>query len=511
MLAVQGSLAAAVAHAMSHKAQDGGGSCNRAGDGTGHRVPAGFAGRLRLDRRGRSPLAECEVRVKTPFVLFAACFLLASTLFVRASPRSLPPPARAAVAAGLDCDGEPCGAVLRGLFAFVDRTPGGLRGNGRACADCHMPTDTFQLSPASVEARYQRLQRRRQRDPEADDPLFRPIDADDFRTRGDEAQDFSNLRQNALIRITLPLPPNIRLIDPATDAPSDETFADVWRSVPTVNDVALTGPDTVNPWPRGPNPNGGYQLDARLATLQDQALGALTNHAQILASPPQQILDDLASFQRVLFTNHRVRALAEAVRAGVSPLPDPDGPLTELEAAGKVVFVRACTQCHGGPGQSNSQAPAVRFHDIGSQCPRPVDTVTPARFAFAPCAPQFARNARTYDITLPSGTHLRRTSSDPGRALLTGFAGGVPAPQDDWNKFDVPGLRGLRKTAPYFHNNSAPTIEAVVDHYTEFFKRARAIAPPGVVPPALSTDGVHFDRPPAPEEREPLIAYLKRL
>ena len=129
----------------------------------------------------------------------------------------------------------------------------GLGGNGRACADCHMPTDSFQLSPASVEARFQLLQWRRRWNPDADDPLFRPIDADDFRTNGDSAHDFSNLRQNGLVRITFPLPPNMRLIDPATNAPSDETFVDVWRSTPSVNDVALTGADTVNPWPRGPN------------------------------------------------------------------------------------------------------------------------------------------------------------------------------------------------------------------------------------------------------------------
>ena len=35
--------------------------------------------------------------------------------------------------------------------------------------------------------------------------------------------DFSNLRQNGLIRITFELPPKIRLIDPATDEPSSET------------------------------------------------------------------------------------------------------------------------------------------------------------------------------------------------------------------------------------------------------------------------------------------------
>ena len=61
------------------------------------------------------------------------------------------------------------------------------------------------------------------------------------------------------------------------------------------------------------------------ATLQEQALGAFINHAQVQNAPPQQMLDDLASFQRVLFTNHRVRALADAMRAGTLPLPDPDG------------------------------------------------------------------------------------------------------------------------------------------------------------------------------------------
>ena len=77
------------------------------------------------------------------------------------------------------------------------------------------------------------MQWQRRRNPRADDPLFRPIDADDFRTNGEHASDFSNLRQNGLVRITFPLPANIKLIDPATNAPSSETFVDVWRMVPT--------------------------------------------------------------------------------------------------------------------------------------------------------------------------------------------------------------------------------------------------------------------------------------
>lgn len=425
---------------------------------------------------------------------------------------------------GLDafhCGGEPCDAVARGLRAFFDRRLDGLDANGRACADCHMATDHFQLSPASAEARFRFLEWQRRWNPHADDPLFRPLDADDFRTNGESATDFSNLRQNGLVRITFTLPWNIKLVDPVTNTPSDETFVDVWRSGPTVNDVALTGPDAVNPWLRGPNAFGGYQLDGRLATLQEQALGALTNHAQMQNDAPQQLLDDLSSFQRVLFTNHRVRALSDAVRESATPLPDPDGRLNPLEQEGKVVFERACSQCHGGPGQSTPQAPVVRFHTVFSQCPRPVDTVTPARFAFAACPPRLARNARTYEITLsiptptpagllPAGSRVRRTSSDPGRALLTGFVGGL-VPQDDWEKFDMPGLRGIRNTAPYFHNNSAATLEEVVDHYIAFFKRVQANAAPGVVPPVTTTDGVHFDRQPTLEERAALLAYLRKL
>jgi cytochrome c peroxidase len=415
------------------------------------------------------------------------------------------------------CSGEPCAAVLRGLVAFFDRDLRGLDGNGRSCADCHMVTEQFRLTPSAVETRFQRLQKRRRYDHQADDPLFRPIDADDFRVNGEQATDYSNLRQNGLIRVVFALPANIRLIDPASNAPSDERTVDIWRMVPGVTDVKLTGSDGLNPWPRAPNQTGGFQLDGRFLTLQEQALGALLSHAQIRNQPQPRLLDDLSSFQRVLFTNERVRALSAAIDQGVMPLPDVDPRLNALEQQGKLVFTRSCAQCHGGPGQATAQAPVVRMHDIFTQCPRPIDArpadvVSPPRFNFAACPPRLARNARTYEITKPDGSTLRRTSSDPGRALLTGVAvPAVPTVRDDWNKLDVPGLRGLRHTAPYFHNNSADTLEAVVDHYIEFFKQIRVVAPPGAVPPAASTDGVNFDRQPRPEERAALLAYLRKL
>ena len=444
-----------------------------------------------------------------------AFLLLASTLAIKASQSQNHVPGFPAHPP-TDCGGEPCEAVHRGFKGFVNRNLPGLPTNGRACADCHMLTDHFQLSPANVEARFQELQRRREQDPDADDPLFRPIDADDFRVNGNQANDYRNLRENGLVRITFPLPANIKLVDAVTGLVTDETFVDVWRMVPTVNDVKLTGPGDVNPWFRGPNDTGGYQLDGRLATLQEQAAGALATHAELPVAPPQRLLDDLAAFQRGLFTNESVRAMSAAIDAGDTTLPDPDQPLTELEQQGKAVFGRACAQCHGGPAQSNAPVGIIRFHDIVSGCPRPVDTrppgvVVPARFAFAPCPPRLARNARTYEITLANGSKVRRTSSDPGRALLTGFGGG-PAPQDDWNKFDVPGLRGISRTAPYFHNNSAATLEDVVDHYIEMFKRVRVNVPGNPIPGILTTDGIHVDRPPASaEERAALIAYLRKL
>jgi hypothetical protein len=49
-------------------------------------------------------------------------------------------------------------------------------------------------------------------------------------------------------------------------------------------------------------------------------------------------------------------------------------------------------------------------------------------------------------------------TNDPGRALITGSWGSVGA-------FKCPTLRNLSARAPYFHDGSAATLSAVVDHY----------------------------------------------
>src|SRR5688572_32326758 len=52
------------------------------------------------------------------------------------------------------------GLVVLGAINFFRPFPGG---NGRSCATCHDPRDGFTLSPARVEARWQRLQAARDR------------------------------------------------------------------------------------------------------------------------------------------------------------------------------------------------------------------------------------------------------------------------------------------------------------------------------------------------------------
>lgn len=456
------------------------------------------------------------------------------------------------------------GSFARGKHEFSRRKFVNLVGNGRACADCHDASDNFQLSPAKVKARFDAFQACKAAQPNFDDPLFRAVDADDFVTAGNDANSFTNLVENGLIRIRFDLPPNVKLVDPAsckaadgtTPAPcqtaafysvSSETFTDVWRSVPSINGVGMTGPDGQLPeWPRGVNRRGGYQLDARVDTLQNQALGAFHAHAQFVNEPRQKTLDAIAVFEQSL-----------PLPAGAAITPG------SLEEQGQAVFNRACATCHGGPAGNLTGVgmpvgvgtPHNRFHDVSTICPRPVDAANPPRWNFAaafaganrpdPCA-TVGRTARTYEVTFADGFKFRRTTTDPGRFLKTGFIfsagppapGGVcahppcgPGPGDDFQKMDVPTLFGVSKTAPYFSNNSGLTLEDVVINYEEVFKRASALNPTGgpLTPDVLTTgtitcgdprcanptpcsaDNWCRDRPNVPSERAALVAFMQTL
>ena len=121
--------------------------------------------------------------------------------------------------------------------------------------------------------------------------------------------------------------------------------------------------------------------------------------------------------------------------------------------------------------------PIARYHTIAAACPRPTTD------GFLPCPERLNRNARTYRITLANGTIQTVTTSDPGRLLLTG----QPA---DLGVMDVTQLRGIGRTAPYFQNNSAATLEEVLDHYDALFRRVARLNPPPNLPPLLSSNGI---------------------
>ena len=367
--------------------------------------------------------------MQTPSLLIAACLLLSSTLLsarrdhrvlrgARRRRRRRPRVRRRAVR----CDpARPAG--LPGPEARRPRA-----GNGRACADCHMPTTASSSPRPSAEARFQLLQWRRRFNPT---PTIRCSGRSTPTTSGSSATTRTTsatcartdwCASRSRCRRTC------RLIDPATNAPSADTFVDVWRSVPTVNDVALTGPDGINPWPRGPNVSGGYQLDGRFG--DPAGAGARGLHR---ARPGRQC-----------------PAAGDARRSGVlpaDPVHQPPRPravrrparghaaaagggwTADRARAGRQGRLRP--RLHAVPWRARASRRRRRRRSGSTTSPASVrgrsTPRSPARFAFTPCPPQLARNARTYEITLPNGTTVRRTSSDPGRALLTGFVGGAPA------------------------------------------------------------------------------------
>ena len=306
-------------------------------------------------------------------------------------------------------------------------------GNGRTCLTCHS-RDTGTVSPADALARFQK-------DPR--DPLFLHDGSDDGQGHG-----VSRMLQDATILITIPLPSNVTL----KDDPNARSVT-LRRGVPTtLNTPAL---DLV------------LMLDGRAPTLMAQADDAIRGHAQNTQTPGATDLLRIAQFQ-VTDDFFSSRTLRDFARGGLNPVL-PQGN-TDSEKRGRVFFEEVpfdpvnpkaglCGSCHSGPllnemGRFNPPAfKGERFQSVG---------VSELNFMGNP--------ARTFIF---DGT-TEVTSPDPGRALITGRLddfdpdAGVPL-FNSVNAFKIPILHGVAKTAPYFHDNSAKTLEDVAAHYALFF------------------------------------------
>ena len=333
--------------------------------------------------------------------------------------------------------------VSQGQRLFDHETFGG---NGRTCRTCHSGDDGT-IDPEEVASRLALNPL---------DPLFVHDGLDDF------VSGTSRIAQHATILIERELPEGVVLLD--DPSATSVVFA---RGVPsTVNTPAL-------------DPELMY--DMRNADLESQASGAIVRHAQPSVLPSASQLQAIAEFQRTdnrFFSSKALRSFAEG-----SPAPAlPEG-RTASEKRGREFFVDApwnppskkgvCALCHSGPMLNTSN----EFTTIPTGAP-------PGWRAFDIGVSQ--RNVmnnpvRTFAVTDPCNTTLEVRSPDPG-IMITGVYN-IPSlaqflppketcilhPAFFANMFKTPQLWGVRHTAPYFHDNSAKTLEEVLDQYVFMF------------------------------------------
>jgi cytochrome c peroxidase len=413
-------------------------------------------------------------------------------------------------------------------------------GNQRSCATCHVPEDNFTLTPAHVERVWKKNPK---------DPLFSAIDADDPMA---QTLTFDHLKKG-LIRVGLTLPDNVDVIDEAGNVttPGDRTIY-VWRSVPSIADAVLTAP---------------YQLDGREATLEGQAQGAITSHSQ--GGPvSEDERERIANFERGVFSSDRVRWVAFGVTKDVEDWLK----LTPQEKRGREVYKNVCESCHGGSNKAtivNREVHALAFPSLkpdgtvryvvpATEPQTPVyvpqstnefinvgsawwNYMTQNRLAddnesfvkdvsFPQYRFRFYKDASRQEIKADLPPRLPRVpdndsplavaidadgnfivgpnffpqnyTTDPGRAAITGNP-------YDFEAFDIPTLRGISKTAPYWHNHISATLEQVVELYSDqLLSKFPLLVQPG--------EKEHGDGP-GPEEtmtrqqKDDLVAFLKRL
>src|SRR3954453_8335598 len=146
-----------------------------------------------------------------------------------------------------------------------------------------------------------------------------------------------------------------------------------------------------------------------------------------------------------------------------------------------------CSACHSGPllNQANEflqlvvpgALPGTRFQTVGFS---EVNAL--------------GNPVRPFVFTNADGTKTTVMSPDPGRALITGVGPKDDPTFENVNAFKISPLRGVKNTAPYFHDNSARTLDDSVCHWATFF----AFVSNGVI--TLSA-----------QDQADIVAYLKLL
>jgi hypothetical protein len=319
-------------------------------------------------------------------------------------------------------------------------------GNGRTCSTCHSGSDGT-IDPQEVAERLAR---------NPSDPLFLHDGLDDF------FGGTSRIAADATILIERELPQGVVMLDDPS-----ATSVVVARGVPsTVNTPAL---------------DAALMYDMRDLDLRGQASGAIERHAQAAIPPMADQLAAIAEFQQTdkrFFSSKALKSFAEGGAAPALPKGH-----TASERRGREFFVDApwnppskkgvCALCHAGPmlNTANEFAtiptgapPGWRAFDIG---------VSSRNLMNNP--------VRTFAVTDPCNTTLVVRSPDPGIVITDVY--NIPMlaqflpPKDSCilhpgffaNMFKTPQLHGVKHTAPYFHDNSAKTLEEVLEQYVFMF------------------------------------------
>jgi cytochrome c peroxidase len=350
------------------------------------------------------------------------------------------------------------GQALDGKRLFEQATFGG---NGRTCRTCHS-AETGTVSPQDAQKRFQH---------NPDDPLFLLDGSDDGQGHG-----ATRMLNDATVLMTITMAPNVQLADDLT-----ARTVVVRRGIPTTLNMPALDPVVM--------------LDGRQPTLELQATGAIQDHAQGVA-PSFAELRAIVDFEHTngFFSSPALRRFA-LEKADAPALPQGN---TASEKRGRRFFEdRApdpsdgfkpglCAHCHSGALQNQTNQFAQDF--IGLPIPAGQRFISVGVSEFN----EGLNPVREFIFNrgLPNEAHV--LSPDPGRALITGI---IDDPQiANLNAFKISPLRGIRLTAPYFHDNSAKTLEDVAKHYAAFFS-------------FVTGGGLVL----TPQDQADLVAYMKLL